>query len=211
MAKTRILIVIVIVALLFMSIGCVKEWESEISELQSSIDRLESNNEQLVTRVQGLESEIHKLNEFVTLNAYHEDLTELSNYERVRFEEFRENYDDEALKRMSPISICKMYLYAGLIGDYETQYEFYASKEREEFWMKEEHLEIRDKDRHSAYDIFEDVYSLRINVKTEDKGSAKIKWNSRNGYVDEFQGPWTYTFRMVQEDDVWKVGFLPLQ
>jgi hypothetical protein len=71
--------------------------------------------------------------------------------------------------------------------------------------------EIAYEHRRSDYGVFEDVFNVKIDLSTRDEDNALIVWNSRNGYVDELQGGWTYTFRLVKDDDVWKVGFLPLQ
>jgi hypothetical protein len=72
-------------------------------------------------------SKISILKELTKLNNSHKDLTDLTTYENLKFEEFKLNYDDKILIGLKPISICKMYLFASLTKDYETQYELYTS------------------------------------------------------------------------------------
>ena len=119
-------------------------------------------NEELTSQIKELESEISMLKEITTLNRYHEDLTDLTFFESFKFEEFRNNYDNEVLNGLTPISICKMYLHASLIKDYESQYEFYTTNENGWFWTKEEDEMIPSSDRISDFSIFEDIYNLNM-------------------------------------------------
>jgi len=92
--------------------------QKRIDELGIQLSILKA---EYIFQIKELENEIFILKELTTLNRYHEDLTDLTSFESLKFEEFRNNYDDQVLKGLAPISICKMYLYASQIKDYETQ------------------------------------------------------------------------------------------
>jgi|LGOV01.1.fsa_nt_gb hypothetical protein len=229
MNKKQILIIAIILILLLTFIGCNDIQQSELDDLKQENNDLktelllqknllEDNNKILYAKIEILEiqakefeSKILTIKELTTLNNYHEDLTDLSTYESLKFEEFRLNYDDKVLIGLEPISICKMYLYASLIKDYETVYELYTTNEGGFFWSKEEGMNIPIKDRMSDFSIVEDVYNLKVIVNEDNKEYATIIWYSENGYNDENIGAYNNGFNLQKDGDVWKVSFVPMQ
>ncbi len=229
MNKKQIVTIATIIILSFTFTACNDNQQSEIDDLKQENINLktelslqknlvEDNNkifstkiEVLETQVQEFETKISTLKELSTLNNYHEDLTDLNTYENLKFEEFRLNYDDKVLLGLEPISICKMYLYASLIKDYDTVYELYTTNEEGFFWTKEEDMNIPIIERMSDFTVVEDVYNLKFEINKSDDENAVITWNSKNGYFDENIGAHIYGFSFVKDGDVWKVSFLPMQ
>ncbi len=115
----------------------------------------------------------------------YEDLTDLSTYESLKFDEFKLNYDDKVLLGLKPISICKMFLHASLIKDYDTEYELYTTNGEGFFISKEEYMNIPINERMSDFTVVEDVHNLKVEINKYDKEYATIIWNSKNGYSDE--------------------------
>ena len=143
-----------------------------------------------------------------------ENLIDLSEYEAAKLNGFKSSYNDEVLLGLEPLSICKMYLFSGYMGDYETQYEFYTTNEDYVMWSKEDDENIPEEDRMSITDfkVFHDVYDLNVEFKARDYGEeAIITWSSKNGNYDENQEAWVYSFRLIKDNEVWKVAFVPMQ
>lgn len=228
MIKNRILISGALFILSLIFVGCsdtqqsdldgikqeMSDLKTEIAELKTEIlmqntksnegNKNNTNIEDFVAEFEKMNDELLTLKESIVLNTYHEDLTDLNTYESIKFEEFRLSYDDEFLIDLDPISICKMYLYASLIKDYETQYELYTTNEGGFFWSKEEDLNIPNKRRMSDYTMFEDVYNLNVELKGENEDLATITWFSKNRvYINGFS--------LQKHGDVWKVSFVPMQ
>lgn len=142
-----------------------------------------------------------------------ENLLDLNDSETEKLNEFKANYDDQALLGVEPISICKMYLYSSYIGDYETEYELYTTEEDYVMSSKEEYDNIPEEHRKQGEDfkIFQDIYNLNVEYRNDDYGErAIITWSSNNGYYDD-QGAWEYFFNLTKDDDIWKVSFVPMQ
>ena len=143
-----------------------------------------------------------------------ENLINLSEYETAKLNEFKSSYDDEVLLDLEALSVCKMYLFSGYMGDYETQYEFYTRNEDYVMWSKEEDENIPKEDRMSVkdFEIFYDVYDLNVEYIDRDNWTeAIITWSSKNGHYDENQEAWVYSFRLIKDNEVWKVAFVPMQ
>lgn len=138
-------------------------------------------------------------------------LLELTAYEDSKLGDFRQNYEDKTLKDLDPLSVCKMYLYSALIGDYETQYELYTTNEGYVMWSKEEDLAFPKKDRIKDFEKYKDVHDIEVKYGKNYEEEAIISWSSENGYVDEEHGPWNYEFRLIKDGDIWKVSFMPMQ
>ncbi|MGV8146461.1 MAG: hypothetical protein ACLKAK_08950 [Alkaliphilus sp.] len=222
----KIIMTVVIFSLIFT--GCSNMQNSEIDNLKQTIDSLETeinlmNNkftelERIQKRVEMIERDLHELNEKYDLleenirnNTYHGDLIDLTTYESMVFYKFREGYDTELLRGLKPLSIMKMFLYAGLIGDCETEYEFYTTSAEYILWTKEEYMAIPDEHRTSDFSVFKDVYDLEVNIRNNNGKYATVTWKSKNGYIDEKQGAFTYSFSLQMDGEIWKVSFLPKQ
>ncbi len=227
MIEKRILIIIAILILSLVFVGCNNTQQTELNKLKKEISNLKTEillqknlldeNKYLYDKIEVLETQtkelkdkISILKELTALNNYNTDLTDLSTYENLKFEEFKLSYDDQVLVGLEPISICKMYLYAALIGDYETEYELYITNEGGFFWSKEEDLKIPIEDHMSDFTIFEDIYNLKVEINNNEKHSV-ILWNSKNGYIDENIYTYIYGFNLQKDGDVWKVSFVPMQ
>ena len=143
----------VVVSLIF--VGCmvkdqmeIKDIHQEIIGLKSDILQRESTIESFEDTIRDLEAlkaqndelkgEISRLDELVNLNESHGDFTQLTLYEQEKYEEFKSSYNDDILAGLKPISICKMYLHASVVKDYETEYELYTTNEAYVLWSKEE-------------------------------------------------------------------------
>lgn len=189
--------------------------EENYAALEKKNIYFESAHNRLADRVKVLESELEVLsNQAITYN-YQEDLIDVTLMELDHYKAFKENYDVEALRGLSPLSVCKLYLYSNYVDDYESEFEFYTTLENYTMWTKEEHLNFPEQDRKMAYDVFRQVYNLEVEYFYDEESgeveSAGIRWNTHNGYVDEEYGSWVYTFSMVIEDGIWRVTFLPMQ
>ncbi len=122
------------------------------------------------------------------------------------YDSFKEEYNDEMLRAVEPFAIMKFYLHSGYLKDYETEYELYVEHEDSDMsWTKEEHFNIPERDRMKDYGVFEEAY----NVEVEIEGNyAVIKWNSDYDNEENFK----YGFSLVKnDDDIWKVSFIPMQ
>lgn len=212
----------------FIFVGCmvndrteIKDLHQEIIGLKSDVLQLESTIESFGDSIRDLEAlkaqydelkgEISRLDELINLNQTHGDLTQLTLYEQEKYEEFKSSYIDDVLVGLKPISICKMYLHASLVKDYETEYELYTTNEAYVLWSKEEDNKIPNEHRLQEFDVYKDIYDVGIIFSESNSEQATITWKSKNGYVDEKLGAITYGFSLVKDGDVWKVNFLPMQ
>ncbi len=146
----------------------------------------------------------------VNLDGGGNDLTALTYDEMEAYENFKADYDNEELKILDPLSIMKIYLYSGVIGDYETQYELHTDKDP--LWTKEEHLEFSENDRISSANSikkFQNVYGVDM-VYSDGIEDCVISWYSENDNVNG-QEPLKHGFKLVVDVDVWKVEYMPLQ
>lgn len=179
--------------------------------IEDQIKLFSDNIEAVASQIEALETKILTLEEVLVLNDPHEDLTDLSSYEHWKFEAFKINYDDEVLLGLEPIAICKMYLYALLIEDYDTVYELYTKDESGFYWTKEADEEYRLKGNMSDFSVFEDIYNLKVEINAYDEDNAVITWHSKNGYFDENIGNYIYSFALKRDGDIWKASFVPMQ
>ena len=144
------------------------------------------------------------------LNNFYHDLTQLSTLENQKLEAFRKDYDDDILIDLELISICKMYFYSWMIGDYETQYELHTTNEEFVMMSKEEFISNRAVNKMTDFKIFEAVYNINTEINTDNEEHAMISWKSRYGHVSEEVGAFTYGFSLIKDGEVWKVSFAPM-
>ena len=157
------------------------------------------------------------------------NLLELSDQERVMYDNFRLDYKETHLAGLQPISICKLYLHAMVIEDYETQYEFYIQHEKYLGWTKERHLKDIEDYRNSSFiseerkeeiaewnrELFrraENIQVIYYHNHNSGLDEAVIKFISR---IDEVIGTeheeFPYNFILVKnQNGIWKVRFKPM-
>lgn len=142
---------------------------------------------------------------------YHENLLDLNIDEEVIYEKFKSSYDESILSEEDPITICKMYLFASLVEDYETSYALYTTNKKYVLCSKEEYKAMTKDNNIKDFEIFKDIYDLEIDINISDEERATISWFSKNGYVDEEQGTFKYSFSLIKDEKSWKVSFMPMQ
>lgn len=195
----------IFIILSIIATGCSNIQSLENDSIKQTDNDIKPQIENLQEKVDFLEKQLDEIN-------YHEDLLDLTTYQSVIFDKFRKSYDVEVLKGLEPISICKMYLYAQLIGDYETQYEFIL--QNDDFLMtKEEFLDIFIEEKTNDFAMFKGICDLKVDISTDDynKEHAVISWKLKNDCIDDKQGASLYGFSMQKDEEIWKVCFLPLQ
>jgi hypothetical protein len=182
--------------------------KNKLYELEEEINE-NTNNLQIVsgfsTEIQDIETAIDEIESEINSNRVYESLISLDSYELKKYEEFKEEYDDQVLYGLNPISICKMFLYAEWIKDYETEYEFYTTDEDYVLWTKEEDLIIPENQRTSDFSDYSKVYGLYVDYRMFDNiEMATVIW-----HVEDNE--WGNIFSLMKENGIWKVGFLPIQ
>lgn len=201
---------LILIALL-LAAGCSGAGEQKDGQMEDFILEQNEKMQALEQKIDELSRQNEELLELLAEKTLYDDLLVLTAYEQLIFGQFKEAHDDSILEGLGPVSVCKMYLYAGLLRDYGTEYELYTREEGYVLTPKEEYLSIRD--RRKDFSIFQQVYDLKIEFdSTADPKDVQISWKSCNGYVDDKQGAFTYTFCLRKENgSVWKVCFLPMQ
>ncbi len=228
MKANKVLFFSIIFIIIFNLVGCNVENQESVEEMKEELKILAEKAETLshefeafrnenVSAIKVLETEninlkkeISNLNKLIEINNNYGDLIDLDYYEQKKYEEFKLSYDDYVLIDLQPISICKMYLYASLVEDYDMVYELYTTNDEYVHWTKEEDQNIPQEHRRQDFTIFKDVYDLNVNYSQFDEEHATITWKSKNGYIEE-QEMFTYIFTLIKDADVWKVNFLPMQ
>lgn len=141
-----------------------------------------------------------------------ENLMELSETEEEIYNKFAQDYDESHLKGVKPLSICKLYLHAGQVQDYETEYELFIQDENYLGWSKEEHMEIPKEHRQKDWDMFEKTEDIQVSY-SEDNQQAFISWIVSDDSNKDADGePFRYSFSLAKnKEGIWKVCFLPMQ
>jgi len=222
MSKERIINLSLFCFFLIIILACFKQnqnmQEEMVMEQQSNQNRLDeleaqinenTNSLQIASNfseeIQDMESSINEIENKINSNRIYDSLISLDSYELKKYGEFKNEYDDQVLYGLNPISICKMYLYASWIKDYETQYEFYTTDEDYVLWTKEEHLNFPESDSISDFSSYSRVYDLYVEYRAfEETEEATVVW-----YVED--NDYDHIFSLVKENDIWKVCFLPIQ
>lgn len=132
---------------------------------------------------------------------------ELTPEEVAAYENFSADFNTIHLKDLNPISVAKLYVWAGYNRNYEVEYELLTDREESIMWDKEYHLAIPINDRMSPEKSMEYFRNL-------DTGEFK-QLEEYRGYItfSHADGPEGKAgMQMVQnEDGVWQVGFMALQ
>lgn len=134
-------------------------------------------------------------------------LFELTELEEQVNNNFKINFDPKELVNLEPISIAKLYVYAGYYQDYGLQYALYTDREGHIQWSDEEDKNIPISHRDNQEQIIE-------SYKNIDKGTF-IQTSEYEGYI-EFSPTGDDEvisgFSMIKNDNgIWQVGFMPLQ
>lgn len=137
------------------------------------------------------------------------NLFELEKGELKIYNQFKENYDEEVLRDVEPLTICKMYFYARYNEDYETEYELLIKDEEYVGWTKEEHMTFtHNYDRTEFYDEFKNVEDLQVSFH---ENTSDVNWK----YGDELDSNGNEIrrgFLLVKNSNgIWKVHFMPMQ
>lgn len=184
----------------------ISELESEVSKLQSEVESLDMDFEarEYVKRLMD-----QFFNDYFNQTESTESFMNLTDNELNAYNSFKDNYNDMALEELSPLSIMKLYLHAEKIKDYSTQYELYTRDENQVMWTKEDHLKIPENDRVKDFGIFEKATRRTVTINEEE---AIVSWFSTHDSGAYNEGPWQYGFRLTMDDDgIWRVGFMPMQ
>jgi len=91
-----------------------------------------------------------------------------------------------------------------------TQYELFTDNPEYVIVNKEEFLNDPNDRIPFGKEIFRDVYDLHVEVVSSDVEHATIGWSSKNGYVDEKAGTFSYGFALQKDGEVWKISYLPM-
>ncbi|MGB2993730.1 MAG: hypothetical protein WBB47_13950 [Paenisporosarcina sp.] len=136
-----------------------------------------------------------------------EKLFELSSLEEQAYNNFLEDLDLKHLSGLEPISIAKLYIYAGYNRDSKIQYALYTDRKDRIQWSKEEDENFPDSDRATEKQVL-------IQFKNFEKGTF-VKTSDYEGYIEFEAGEGSEVksvFQMIQnEDGIWQVAFMPIQ
>lgn len=136
-----------------------------------------------------------------------EKLFELSSVEEQAYKNFQKDLDLKHLSGLEPISIAKLYIYAGYNQDSKIQYALYTDRKDRIQWSKEEDENFPDSDRATEKQVL-------IQFKNFEKGTF-IKTSDYEGYIEFEAGEGSEVksgFQMIQnEDGIWQVSFMPIQ
>ncbi len=182
----------------------VSELETENERLVYSAERLRRSNDELKEKIiEYLENDL--------LNEATYNLMNMSEENQEVYARFKEDYDKSTLIDKDPLTICKLYFHAISMKDYETEYQLYIQGENIRGWTYEEHMEIPDEHRMTDFEAFKKVYRLHVKYN-ESKTQATIIWELNNGEMDTIGELYKQGFSLMKdEDDIWRVGFVPMQ
>lgn len=132
---------------------------------------------------------------------------ELTPEEMAAYEKFTADFDTAHLKELEPISVAKLYVWAGYNQNYEAEYELLTDREESVMWDKEYHMAIPAEHRGKPEEeikFFRNIDSGEFRSIEEFRGVIIFR------HADGPEG--TAGMQMVQnEDGVWQVGFMALQ
>ena len=134
-------------------------------------------------------------------------LFELTELEEQVYNNFKINFDLKELVNLEPISIAKLYVYAGYYQDYGLEYALYTDREGHIQWSDEEDKNIPISHRGNQDQIIETFNNI-------DKGTF-IQTSEYEGYIeftptdnDDIKSG----FSMIKNDNgIWQVAFMPIQ
>jgi hypothetical protein len=132
---------------------------------------------------------------------------ELTESEQLIYSEIKKDLNENHIINLTPISIAKIYVQAGIDKNYDVQYALYTDRKEYIQWTKEEDKKIPNSDRTTRDQAIKSFTNL-------DKGEF-IQTSDFEGYI-EYQSKDEPNnklgFRMIKDEDgIWNVGFMPLQ
>ncbi|PKH12197.1 hypothetical protein [Planomicrobium sp. MB-3u-38] len=132
---------------------------------------------------------------------------ELTPEEMGAYENFSADFDTAHLKDLDPVSVAKLYVWAGYNQNYEVEYELLTDREESIMWSKEEHLAMPNEHRAKPEDSI--IFFRNIDdgeFHTADGLSGGVSFRHADGPEGKA------SMNMIQnEDGVWQVGFMALQ
>ncbi|RLQ90066.1 hypothetical protein [Planomicrobium sp. Y74] len=132
---------------------------------------------------------------------------ELTPEELAAYENYSADFDTAHLKDLDPISVAKLYVWAGYNQNYEVEYELFTDREEYIMWSKEEHLAIPDEHRAKPEDsiiFFRNIDAGEFYTGDDPFGGVSFR------HADGPEGK--ARMNMIQNvDGIWQVGFIPLQ
>ncbi|QHJ70014.1 hypothetical protein [Planococcus halotolerans] len=132
---------------------------------------------------------------------------ELTPEELTVYEKFSADFDTAHLKDLSPISVAKLYVWAGYNQNYEVEYELLTDRDESVMWDKEYHLAIPESDRMSpekALEYFRNIDAGEFRSFDDYNGSVIFR------HADGPEGVGGMHM-LLNYDGIWQVGFMPLQ
>lgn len=128
--------------------------------------------------------------------------------EKALYKKFKKDYDIEILRDMSPFVLARLYLYSYYLEDYETAYHFLTTREDQQRWSLQAHLEYGRRESK----VFGDSSLYYLQLAEAISNGKFIITDATSGYIQftlngEMQG-----FQLVEnEDGIWQVTFSPMQ
>lgn len=189
--KQKLMIFLVFLSLIFL-VACQKPSENKSEEIS---DHLTGKNAANI-------EEYHSVN-----------LLQLTEYEKDIYNWFSQSHDDTILSELDPLTVSKLFLHAGTIEEFDTEYAFLVQEEIEilptvypVLWSKEEHLKFNQNRADQELDVFRRSDNLAVSYHNNGR-NAVISWNN-----EDVEPLFLFTFRLVKNDEgIWKVEFLPMQ
>jgi hypothetical protein len=136
-----------------------------------------------------------------------EELFELTSLEKQAYSNFQKDLNLEHLEGLEPISIAKLYVYAGFNQHTEVEYALYTDRKERIQWSKEEDEKIPVSHRATEKQILSQFKNIEkgVFIKTSDyEGYIEFKASEESVGKSGFQ--------MIQnEDGIWQVAFMPIQ
>lgn len=132
---------------------------------------------------------------------------ELTPEEMAAYENFSADFDTAHLKDLDPVSVAKLYVWAGYNQNYEVEYELLTDRDEYVMWSKKEHLAIPDEHRAKPEDsiiFFRNIDAGEFHTADDPFGGVSFR------HADGPEGK--ANMNMIQnEDGIWQVGFMALQ
>ncbi len=128
--------------------------------------------------------------------------------EKALYEKFKENYDVEVLRDMSPFVLARLYAYSYFLKDYETAYHFLTTRKDQQRWSLQEHLEYGRRES----EVFGDSSLYYIQLAEAISSGTFIIPDGTSGYIQFMLNGKMQGFQLIKnEDGIWQVAFMPMQ
>ncbi|MDR6724253.1 hypothetical protein J2W91_002721 [Paenibacillus amylolyticus] len=130
---------------------------------------------------------------------------DLEQDEQRIYEQLKDRLDESVLLNVEPMSVAKMYVYASYLGEYDVAYTLYTQREGYVAWSRLEDQQIPEKDQGNKEQI-------TANFRNIEQGEF-YEQGEHEGYIEyEKEAGAKSFFQMIKdENNIWKVAFMPLQ